>query len=106
MNLSTPCHFAIGGWIQGNWKQLYIQFAYVCAVLGYTFVVTTGIAKLFDIIPGLSLRAPDSWEEIGMDDAEVSISVLYSSFIMLMNIHPYKRIPRFIFSIAFRRYLR
>lgn len=61
----------IGGWIQHNWKQLYIQFAYVCAVTTYTFVVTALIAKVFDLIPFLRLRAPDSWEEIGMDDAEV-----------------------------------
>ncbi|KAF8213477.1 ammonium transporter AmtB-like domain-containing protein [Mycena galopus ATCC 62051] len=28
-----------GGWLDRNWKQLYIQFAYIVAVSAYTFVV-------------------------------------------------------------------
>lgn len=40
--------------------------------MAYTFVVTALLAKLFDMVPFLRLRAPDMYEEIGMDDAEVS----------------------------------
>lgn len=63
-----------GGWLDHNWKQLYIQFAYVCAVTGYAFVMTALIAKAIDIIPGLGLRAPGEAEHIGMDDFQVSIT--------------------------------
>jgi len=59
-----------GGWLDRNWKQLYIQFAYICATVGYSFVVTALLAKLIDIIPGMSLRAPLEWEALGMDDIQ------------------------------------
>lgn len=61
-----------GGWIEHNWKQLYIQFAYVCATVGYTFVVTALIAKGMDMIPFLRLRATPEDEALGMDDVQVS----------------------------------
>jgi len=60
-----------GGWIKHNYKQLYIQFAYICAVTAYTFVVTAAIAKVVDIIPGLGLRASEDGEVIGMDDDQI-----------------------------------
>ena len=40
-----------GGWINHNYKQLYIQFTYICATVGYTFVVTALLAKTLDAIP-------------------------------------------------------
>ncbi len=60
-----------GGWIDHNWKQLYKQFAYICAVCGYAFVVTAIIAKSVDMVPGLRLRASDEAEGLGMDEDQV-----------------------------------
>lgn len=60
-----------GGWINHNWKQLYIQIAYICATVGYTFVVTATLAKLLDMIPFLQLRASSDDEALGMDDTQV-----------------------------------
>ncbi|KAF8634401.1 hypothetical protein AX15_000853 [Amanita polypyramis BW_CC] len=60
-----------GGWIDRNWKQLYIQFAYVCATCGYSFVVTAIIAKGVDLIPGLHLRSTPKAEKLGMDETEI-----------------------------------
>ena len=60
-----------GGWIDHNWKQLYKQFAYVCAACGYAFVMTALIAKAIDLIPGLYLRGTDEAERLGMDDDQV-----------------------------------
>ncbi|KAG8695550.1 hypothetical protein FRC08_007712 [Ceratobasidium sp. 394] len=60
-----------GGWIRHNYKQLYIQFAYVCASCGYVFVMTAILAKLVDICPGLGLRATEQGEMLGMDDDQI-----------------------------------
>lgn len=68
VNTSVP-----GGWIEHNYKQLYIQVAYVFATCGYSFVVTAVIAKAIDLIPGLALRATPEMESIGMDDAQVRL---------------------------------
>jgi len=61
-----------GGWVDHNWKQLYIQFAYVCATCAYTFVVTAIIAKAVDLIPGLHLKTTPEGESLGLDEVEVS----------------------------------
>lgn len=61
----------VGGWVDQNWKQLYIQFAYVCATCGYAFVVTAFLAKFVDLIPGLHLRSTLEAERLGMDEVEV-----------------------------------
>ncbi|KAA1468454.1 ammonium transporter [Dentipellis sp. KUC8613] len=58
-----------GGWVDHNWKQLYIQFAYICAVCGYTFVVTALIAKALDLTIGL--RATEDAETLGMDEDQI-----------------------------------
>ena len=47
------------------------QVAYIAATMGYTFIMTVAIAKAFDFVPFLRLRADNSSEKIGMDDAEV-----------------------------------
>ena len=60
-----------GGWIQHNWKQLYIQIAYIAACTGWAFCISAGIAKLIDVIPGLHLRASDEAELLGMDDDQL-----------------------------------
>lgn len=66
---------APGGWLNGHWKQLYIQLAYVCACTAYSFVVTALIAKGIDCVPTLHLRATPEEEVLGMDDAEVRFSL-------------------------------
>ena len=65
-----------GGWIDHNYKQLYIQFAYVCATCGYAFVVTAIIAKAVDMIPGLHLKTTPEGENLGLDEVEVSSILL------------------------------
>lgn len=60
-----------GGWIDHNWKQLYIQVAYICATVSYSFVVTALLAKCIDIIPGLHLRTSTEGEKLGLDEVEI-----------------------------------
>jgi Amt family ammonium transporter len=74
-----------GGWLDHNYKQLYKQFAYVCATCAYNFVVTALICKALDLIPGLSLRASAEAEEIGMDDDQVSAIHVYESKLSLTD---------------------
>lgn len=57
-----------GGFVNGNWKQLYIQVAVICASTAWCFVVSAIIAKLIDLIPGLHLRASEEAELLGLDD--------------------------------------
>lgn len=57
-----------GGFPSHNWKQLYIQIAYIVACLAYSFVVSVIIAKIIDMIPGLHLRATEEAELLGLDD--------------------------------------
>ncbi|KAK7694237.1 hypothetical protein QCA50_001417 [Cerrena zonata] len=66
VNTSVP-----GGWIEHNWKQLYIQIAYICAAVAYTFVVTAILAKGLDMIPLLRLRSTAEEEALGMDDIQI-----------------------------------
>jgi len=66
VNIGIP-----GGWVNHNWKQLYIQFAYVVATCAYTFVMTALVAKAVDLIPGLKLRSSPEGEMLGMDEVEV-----------------------------------
>jgi len=60
-----------GGWINHNWKQLYVQFAYVVACTAYSFVVSAGIAWCVNLVPGLNLRASEEAELLGMDDDQL-----------------------------------
>jgi Amt family ammonium transporter len=57
-----------GGFINHNYKQLYIQIAYIVACTAYAFVMSAIIAKLIDYVPGLHLRASSEAELLGMDD--------------------------------------
>jgi ammonium transporter, Amt family len=61
-----------GGFMDHNWKQLYMQFTYVVACTAYTFVVTALLAKAVDMVPGLRLRGTFEEEALGMDEVEVS----------------------------------
>ena len=59
------------GWIQHNWKQLYIQIAYIVAASAYAFCVSAILAFAIDKIPGLKLRASEEAELLGMDDDQL-----------------------------------
>ena len=63
-----------GGWLDHNWKQLYIQLAYVVACCAYVFFVTAALAKAMSYIPGLSLRADERAEVVGMDEDQVRLA--------------------------------
>ena len=60
-----------GGWIERNWKQLYIQVAYIAAATAYAFVMSAIIALIINYIPGLHLRASEEAELLGMDDDQL-----------------------------------
>ena len=66
--INTTTGFINGGWINHNWRQLYVQVAYICAAVIYTFVMSALLAKIIDLIPGLHLRASEEAELLGMDD--------------------------------------
>lgn len=57
-----------GGFLNHNWRQLYVQVAYLLAATGYTFIMSAILAKIIDVIPGLHLRASEEAELLGMDD--------------------------------------
>lgn len=59
------------GWIEHNWKQLYIQVAYIVAAVAYAFVVSALLAYGINFIPGLKLRASEEAELLGMDDDQL-----------------------------------
>lgn len=59
------------GWIEQNWKQLYIQVAYICATTAYTFTVSLLLAYGINLVPGLKLRASEEAELLGMDDDQL-----------------------------------
>ncbi|KAB8346223.1 hypothetical protein FH972_023268 [Carpinus fangiana] len=59
------------GWIQQNWKQLYIQFAYIVACSAYAFGVSAILAFIINKIPGLKLRVSEEAELLGTDDDQL-----------------------------------
>lgn len=61
----------IGGWIIHNYRQFYIQLAYIVACTGYAFVMSAIIAYGINFIPGLHLRASEEAELLGMDDDQL-----------------------------------
>jgi len=60
-----------GGWLNHNYKQLYIQVAYIVACTIYAFVVSAILAFLINLVPGLHLRASEEAELLGMDDDQL-----------------------------------
>jgi Amt family ammonium transporter len=66
-----------GGWVNHNWKQLYIQFAYIVTCTAYSFVVSAAIAGLINLVPGLNLRASEEAELLGMDDDQLGEFAYY-----------------------------
>ena len=59
-----------GGWLDGNFRQLGLQVAWVMVGLVWTFVVTLAIMFVIDHIPGLHFRSTDEAEIVGMDEVE------------------------------------
>ena len=57
------------GAINGNWDQMVTQLVAVGATFGYSLVVTLGILKGLDLIPGLGLRVSERDEDEGLDIA-------------------------------------
>ncbi|CUM53480.1 unnamed protein product [Debaryomyces tyrocola] len=60
-----------GGWIDHNYKQLYIQIVYILATAAYAGGVTTVLCFVINKIPGLHLRIDYNAEEIGMDEDQI-----------------------------------
>jgi len=60
-----------GGFLNHNYKQLYIQLAYVVACTAYSFIVSAAIAWCVDKVPGLKLRASEEAELLGLDDDQL-----------------------------------
>lgn len=60
-----------GGWINHNWVQLGYQVADSVAGFAYAFGGTCIILFIMNLIPGLSLRASEEAEVLGIDDAEL-----------------------------------
>lgn len=60
-----------GGWLNHNYKQLYKQFAYICACCGYTLFMTVLIGYAVNYIPGCRLRTSEDGELRGIDDDQI-----------------------------------
>ncbi|KAE8144958.1 ammonium transporter AmtB-like domain-containing protein [Aspergillus avenaceus] len=60
-----------GGWINHNYIQLAYQLADSVSGMAYSFFGSCIILFLINLIPGLSLRAPEEDEIMGIDDAEI-----------------------------------
>ena len=60
-----------GGWLNGHYKQLGYQVADSAAGFAYSFGGTCIILFIMNLIPGLSLRATEEAEILGIDDAEL-----------------------------------
>ena len=67
----TGAAHGVGGFPIGNYKQLYIQVAYIVACTGYAFVMSAILAYIVNYIPGLKLRASEEAELLGMDDDQL-----------------------------------
>ncbi|KAG0655762.1 hypothetical protein C6P46_000724 [Rhodotorula mucilaginosa] len=60
-----------GGWLDGNYVQVGWQLAYICAVWGWTFVVSYSLMFLINLIPGCKFRVDEEGEIIGVDEVEL-----------------------------------
>lgn len=60
-----------GGWLNRHWVQLGYQVADSVAGFAYAFGGTCIILFAMNLIPGLSLRASEDAEILGIDDAEL-----------------------------------
>lgn len=55
------------GAIDGNGLQVGKQFAEICAISSYSFLVSCALLMMMKYIPGLHLRVSDDAEEMGLD---------------------------------------
>ena len=60
-----------GGWLNKHWVQLGYQIADSVSGAAYSFFGTCIILFVMNLIPGLSLRASEEAEILGIDDAEI-----------------------------------
>jgi len=60
-----------GGWINGHYIQLGYQLADSVAGFSYSFVMTCVILFLMNLVPGLSLRASEEDEAVGLDESQL-----------------------------------
>ncbi|KAI9811925.1 MAG: ammonium transporter Amt1 [Thelocarpon impressellum] len=60
-----------GGWLNGHYIQLAYQLADSVSGFAYSFGGTCIILFIMNLIPGLSLRASEEAEILGIDDAEI-----------------------------------
>jgi len=60
-----------GGWLNRHWIQLAYQLADCVSGFVYSFFGTCLILFLMNLVPGLSLRATEEEEALGMDDAQL-----------------------------------
>ena len=79
-----------GGFLDQNYKQLYIQVVYIFACSGYVFVITALIAKIFCYIPLLDLRASEQAELIGIDNDQVGLFTCNTRSLTFANIYHVK----------------
>jgi len=57
-----------GGWINHHYKQLGYQLANSVSIVSYTFVMSMILLVIIDYIPGLSFRASEEAEIVGIDE--------------------------------------
>lgn len=60
-----------GGWLDHNWKQLYIQLVYILATTAYSAGMTAVLCFVVDKVPGLHLRVDYNAEERGVDEDQI-----------------------------------
>lgn len=60
-----------GGWLDHNYKQLYIQIVYILATIAYSAGVTAVLCFVINKIPGLHLRIDYNAEEMGVDEDQI-----------------------------------
>ncbi|KAI8806308.1 ammonium transporter family-domain-containing protein [Cladochytrium replicatum] len=58
---------SVGGWLDGNFKQVGYQLAATLASASWAFTITYIICFTMDRIPGLRLRVKDKTEKMGLD---------------------------------------
>ena len=80
-----------GGWVNHHWAQLGYQVADSVTGFVYAFCGTCVILFIMNLIPGLSLRASEQAEVMGIDDAELgefAVSLLLKTIIKLLQQEP------------------
>ena len=60
-----------GGWLNHHWKQVGYQIAGICAICGWTCVVTAIILLIMDRIPWLKIRLSPEEELQGTDATQI-----------------------------------